>query len=190
MSVQAFEEMQKLIENYRLETIAQSLLPETEVVVKPIDHEIKEILDEFFAIVKEFIKRKDYFSASKGTLGWLDWIYRALGLESKLIKTIGDKAYSSYDDEEIRWIVGFGVNAMLEIIQRVQKWLRKEASLFKVGRRDHVSLRQLVICVLGNLTFSLFSITFAIIRIEKKEIEPQELYDAVSLSLQTIKHLD
>jgi enoyl reductase-like protein len=186
MSAQEFEDMRKLIENYKLDTIAQAFIPEYKITFETRDEEINQIRNEFFQIIEEFSKRKAFFFTQKGTLEWLDWIYRTLELESKMIRITGEKTIDKYD-EETRWFVEFAVDVMVELIQRVQKNIRKESGLFKITRRDYSSIRQSVICMLANLTFSLFCIILAIIRIDKKEMKPQELYAVVADALRRIK---
>ncbi|MEM2145961.1 MAG: hypothetical protein QW279_11415 [Candidatus Jordarchaeaceae archaeon] len=186
MSVQEFEDIRKLIENYKLETITQAFYPEQEITFETKDEEINQILNEFFEIIKEFSKRKTFFSTSNGVLEWLDWIYRTLELESKMIMIAGEKTLNRYD-EKTRWFIEFAIEVMVELIQRVQKNIRKEAGLFKNARRDYSSLRQSVICMLTSLTFALVCIILAIIRIDKKEMEPQELYAVVADALRRTK---
>lgn len=186
MSTQEFEDMRKLIENYKLDTIAQAFIPECKITFETRDEEINQIRNEFFQIIEEFSKRKAFFFTQKGTLEWLDWIYRTLELESKMIRITGEKTIDKYD-EETRWFVEFAVDVMVELIQRVQKNIRKESGLFKITRRDYSSIRQSVICMLANLTFSLFCIILAIIRIDKKEMKPQELYAVVADALRRMK---
>lgn len=188
MSAQTFEDIRKLVENYRLDILAQSISPEQEIRIETEDEEINHIIEDFLGMVDEFLKRKDRYSSREGTLEWLDWIYRTLSLESKIIVAMGEKSYARYEQEK-RWFIEFAVNAMIELIQRVQKWIRKEAGLFKNTKRDYSSLRQSVICELANLTFALFSIVFAIIRIEKDEMKPQELYEVVADSLHTLHRI-
>jgi len=186
MSAQEFEDIRKLIEHYKLDTVAQAFYPECKITFETKDEEINQLLNEFFQIIEEFSKRKAFFSTRQGTLEWLDWIYRILELESKMIKIAGEKTFGKYD-EETRWFIEFAVDTMLELIQRVQKNIRKEAGLFKNTRRDYSSLRQSVICMLANLTFALFCIILTIIRISKKEIKPQELYAVVADALRRTK---
>jgi hypothetical protein len=187
--VQEFEELRKLIEYYKLDTLAQSFFPEREIPFKIQNKEVNQIFEEFLVLAKDFLKRKDYFAQKKGTLEWLGWIYSALDLEKKMFVIVGEKTKDMYE-EELAWIIGFGINAMLEMILRVQQWIRRETSLFKGSRLDHESLRQEVICTLANLSFSLFYILFNIIRIEKREMEPSELYDIVSTCLHRMKHME
>jgi len=186
-SLQTFKDINKLVDVYELPSIVHSFSPKKELRFETEDAQMKQLLGEFLEIVDGFLKRKDYLSTTRGTLEWLDLIYRTLEAEWKIIRVVGEKNYPKYDDEKTRWIVEFAVDSMVVIIQRTQKWISKQAGLFKKTRRQHPSLRRYVSLVLSNLQFSLFSIIFTIIRVEAGETKPQDLYSVVGESLYRTK---
>lgn len=188
MSTQVFEDVRKLVESYRLDTIAQSLVPEQKIEFETEDEEIGCVIEEFLKMVEGFLKHKKEFSTDRGKSMWLDWIFGMLGLEAKLIRTVGEKTYSSYD-KNTQWYIEFAVDSLVEIIQRTRKKIRIEAILLRNSRKDYASLRQSVICILSNLTYSLFTVIFAIIKVDKKELKPQGLYEVVSDALKHTEYL-
>lgn len=187
--MQTFKDMNRFVGTYNLDIIVQSFSPKKELRFETADKQVKQLLDEFLEIVHEFLKRGDYLSTTRGTLEWLDLVYRTLEVEWKLITIIGEKNYPKYDDEGTRWIVEFAVDSMVVIIQRAQKWIKEQAGIFKKTRRQHPILRRYVSFVLSKLQISLFSIMFTIIKVEAGESRPQELYSKVGESLYRTKHL-
>lgn len=175
--------MRRFVESYKLDTIAQSFAPKNAFDLKKADEHVEPLFAEFLDLVEEFVARESFFSTRRGTLEWLDLIYRTLDLLSRLIETIGEKNYAKYD-EETRWFVEFAVNGMIEIVQRVQRQTRKMGGLFrKAGRKDGSILRQQVSFILSQLGYSLFTIVLAIVAVEEGKLKLQELYDVVGESV-------
>lgn len=185
--MQTFKDINQLVKAYKINNIAQSFSPKKEPLFEIRDMQMRRLFDEFMGIVHEFIERGDYLSTARGTLEWLDLTYRLLDIEQKMISIIGEANYPKYD-EDTRWIIEFAVDSVIELIQRTQKWLRKQAGIFRKVKRELPSLRPSVLVVLSELEFSIFSIIFAIIKVEAKESKPQELYRVVGQTLHRAKH--
>lgn len=188
MSLQTFKDINKLFKAYEIDTIAQSFSPKYELSMDIEDDELRRIYREFLGIVQKFLEKKDYLSTARGTADWLELVVEYLESSQNIIGIVGEKNYPKYDPDT-RAIIEFSVDSMITLIERVEQHIRKQAGLLNKMRYVPPNLKPTVALVLAELTYSLFSIVFTIIKVEAKEVKPQELYSVVGEALHRTKHL-
>jgi hypothetical protein len=188
MSLQTFKDINRVVRTYEIENVAQSFSPKQELTLRIDDEELDRLFHEFLSIIQEFLANGNYLSTARGTLDWLDLDYRYLEMLENMIRIVGEKNYPKYDPDT-RSIIEFSVFGMIELIQRVQQYLKKQIGLLRKTHSVSPNLKRSVLFILTELTFSISSIIFTIIQVEAKEAIPQDLYSVVGEGLHRVKHL-
>jgi len=188
MSLQTFKDVNKLFKIYEIDSIAQSYSPKHELLMNIEDEELRRIYREFLGVIQKFLEKKDYLTTVRGTADWLELVVEYLEISERIITIVGEKNYPKYDPDT-RAIIEFSVDSIITLIERVELYIRKQEGLLKKTRYEPPNLKPAVALVLSELTYSLFSIIFMIIKVEAEEAIPQELYSVVGEALHRTKHL-